>query len=128
MNKSILERFNFFFARVWDTLEYIGKDGSWNSMISAHINWQIFANIGMCLYCTMGEEVYFLIVNPFQPKSCIKKWANNPRYRDPSFPNGVARYSSHNLVMLYCIKQSIKAGGLIASHVWSSDDYCMQMV
>ena len=36
------------------------KDGSWNSMISAHI------------------------VNPFQLKSCTKKWANNPRYRDPS--------------------------------------------
>ena len=53
------------------------KNGSWNSMISAHINRQIFANIGICPYC-------FLIVNPFQPKSCIKKWANNPRYRDPS--------------------------------------------
>ncbi len=30
------------------------------------------------------KEPYFLIVNPFQPKSCKKKWANNPRYRDPS--------------------------------------------
>ena len=27
---------------------------------------------------------YFLIVNPFQPKSCIEKWANNPQYSDPS--------------------------------------------
>ena len=63
----------------------LSKDGSWNSMISAHINRQIFANIGMCPYCSMGEEEYFLIVSPFQPKSCIKKWANNPRYRDLSF-------------------------------------------
>ena len=65
------------------------KDGSWNSMISAHINRQMFANIGMCPYCSMGEEgtqhslyvrkePYFLIVNPFQLKSCIKKWANKP--------------------------------------------------
>ncbi len=30
-------------------------------------------------------EPYFLIVNPSQPGSCIKKWANNPQYRDPSF-------------------------------------------
>ncbi len=26
----------------------------------------------------------FRIVNPFQPRSCIKKWANIPRYHDPS--------------------------------------------
>ncbi len=33
---------------------------------------------------TVRMDPYFLIVNPFQPKSYIKKWANNPRYRDPS--------------------------------------------
>ena len=27
---------------------------------------------------------YFLIVNPFQPKGFIQKWANNPQYCDPS--------------------------------------------
>ena len=62
-------------------------------MISAHINRQIFANMGMCPCCSMGEEhplsvgaePYFLIINPFQPKSFIKKWANNPQYCDPSF-------------------------------------------
>ena len=58
----------------------IDKDGSWNSMISAHISRQIFANIGMCrfqlFFCQ--KEPHFLIVNHFQPKSCIKKWANNP--------------------------------------------------
>ncbi len=32
------------------------KDGSWNSMISAYLNRQIFANIGICLYCFLGEE------------------------------------------------------------------------
>ncbi len=30
------------------------------------------------------KEPYSLIVNPFQPRSCVEKWANNPRYRDPS--------------------------------------------
>ncbi len=34
----------------------LDKDGSWNSVISAHINRQIFANIGICPYCSMGEE------------------------------------------------------------------------
>ena len=32
----------------------------------------------------LRKDPYFFIVNPFQPKSCIKKWANNPQYRDPS--------------------------------------------
>ena len=32
------------------------KDRSWNSMISAHLNMQIFINIGICPYCFLGEE------------------------------------------------------------------------
>ena len=27
---------------------------------------------------------YFLIVNPFQSKGFLQKWANDPQYRDPS--------------------------------------------
>ncbi len=37
----------------------------------------------------MRNEPYFLIVNLFQPKSRIKKWANNPQFRDLSFICGV---------------------------------------
>ena len=32
------------------------KYGSWNSMISAHLNGQIFADLGICPYCFMVEE------------------------------------------------------------------------
>ncbi len=32
------------------------KDGSWYSMISAHLNGQIFANIEICPYNSMCEE------------------------------------------------------------------------
>ena len=58
-------------------------------MISAHLNGQIFADLGICPYCFMGEEStfsasrpppgwypqtsrkesYSLIINPFQSKS-----------------------------------------------------------
>ncbi len=107
----------------------INKDGSWNSMISAHIvqvpdtgmleveyvrwtyssstlgvllgiilqtniNRQILANIGMCPYCSMCEEGTH--VNPFQLKSCTQKWANNPRYRDPSLVDFPTYYTLAN--------------------------------
>ena len=32
------------------------NDGSWNSMMSAHPNGQIFADLVTCPYCFMGEE------------------------------------------------------------------------
>ena len=35
---------------------FFPKDGSWNSMISAHVNGQIFANMGICPYSSLGEE------------------------------------------------------------------------
>ena len=55
-------------------------------MISAHLNGQIFASIGICPYCSMGKEhslnvrkyPHFLIVNPFKPKSCIKNGQITP--------------------------------------------------
>ncbi len=34
----------------------VAKDGSWNSMISAHPTGQIFVDIVICPYCSMGEE------------------------------------------------------------------------
>ncbi len=64
--------YEIFFAGCKSTNKVrVNKDGSWNSMISAHINRQIFANIGMSPYRFLGEEgsvrkePYFLIVNPF---------------------------------------------------------------
>ena len=81
------------------------KDGSWNSMISAHPSGQIQADLGICPYCFMVEESnvrkepYILIVNPFQPTSCMKKWANNPQYRDPSFSVGVFIFDNTQIAL-----------------------------
>ncbi len=42
-----------------EDLQQLVKDGSWNSMISAHNNGQIFADVVICPYCFMGEESLF---------------------------------------------------------------------
>ena len=48
------------------------KYGSWNSMISAHLNRQIFANVGICPYCFLGEEGHiFQTLTPVMPKMRI---------------------------------------------------------
>ncbi len=65
-------------------------------MVSAHLNRQIFASIGICPYCLVDEEcflngkkeLYFPSINPFKPKSVVEKWANTPQYHDPSFELG----------------------------------------
>ena len=33
------------------------------------------------------KDPYFQIVNPFEPKGSIYRWANDPQYRDPSLAN-----------------------------------------
>ncbi len=38
------------------THSLLAKDGSWNSMISAHPTGQIFVDLVICPYCSMGEE------------------------------------------------------------------------
>ncbi len=58
------------------------KDGSWNSMISAHLNRQIFANMGIRPYCSMGEEGN---INTFAAINEDERWANTPWFPDPSF-------------------------------------------
>ena len=49
------------------------KDGSWNSMVSAHLNGQIFASIGICPYCLMSEEGTHMGIAP----SGLKVWEKN---------------------------------------------------
>ncbi len=51
------------------------KDGSWNSMISAHPTGQIFVDLMISPYCSMGEES---IINPFIAKIEDETWAYTP--------------------------------------------------
>ena len=55
------------------------KDGSWNSMISAQTTGQIFIDLVICPYCSMGEEYpYFPKINPYTARSKVQWWADTP--------------------------------------------------
>ncbi len=61
---------------------------------------------------TVGWAKRGLIVNPFWLKSCIKKWANNPQYRDPSLHSGL-------LCIAFCLSVCIK-GSLEKNYISKS--------
>ena len=60
-------------------------------MISARLNGQIFANIAICPYCSLGEEGKHYIFPKLTPLQLTinkdEKWADTPQYRDLSLLN-----------------------------------------
>ena len=62
-------------------------------MIFSHLNGQISASIETYPYCFMSEEAihiewqnkYFSNINPFAAENEGERWADTPRFPDPSF-------------------------------------------
>ena len=58
-------------------------------MIFAHLNGQISASIETYPYCFMSEEAN---INPFAAENEGERWADTPRFPDPSLCNIQIQY------------------------------------